>query len=165
MSSDTPQTDRQVGKVKWFNNKAGYGFITVSDEGELSNKDIFVHYSNINVSNSQYKYLVQGEYVEFLLEKMSEGNHEYKAVEVTGIKGGSIMCETRRISRENVTENDSAAVSSSAPSKRPPVTRRRENNDRPRTQRPSSIEKTDSGKTNDDGFTTVSKKKVQRTTK
>jgi cold shock CspA family protein len=163
MSSDTPQTDRQVGKVKWFNNKAGYGFITVSDEGELSNKDIFVHYSNINVSNSQYKYLVQGEYVEFLLEKMSDGNHEYKAVEVTGIKGGSIMCETRRISRENATENDSDAAAS-AQAKRPPLPRRRENNDRPRAPRQSS-EKPDSGKTNEDGFTTVSKKKVQRTTK
>ena len=36
-----------TGKVKWFNNKAGFGFITVCDEGEMSNKDIFVHYSLI----------------------------------------------------------------------------------------------------------------------
>lgn len=160
MSSDTTQTERQVGKVKWFNNKAGYGFITVSDEGELLNKDIFVHYSNINVSNSQYKYLVQGEYVEFLLEKMSDGNHEYKAVEVTGIKGGSIMCETRRFSRENTTENDPDAVAS-APTKRPPLPKKRDNNDRQRTSRQTSSTE----KSNEDGFTTVSKKKAQRTTK
>ena len=83
-----------VGKVKWFNNKAGYGFITAS-EGEYSGKDIFVHYSTINVSNLQYKYLVQGEYVEFELIKSQTDKHEYQATNVTGIRGGSIMCETR----------------------------------------------------------------------
>jgi len=67
-SSDT-QTVRLVGQVKWFNNKAGYGFITVSD-GEQAGKDIFIHYSTIRVTNSQYKYLVQGEYVEFTLTKL-----------------------------------------------------------------------------------------------
>jgi len=34
---------RLVGMVKWFNNKAGYGFITAC-EGEQKGKDIFVHY-------------------------------------------------------------------------------------------------------------------------
>jgi cold shock CspA family protein len=96
-SSDT-QTVRLVGQVKWFNNKAGYGFITVSD-GEQAGKDIFIHYSTIRVTNSQYKYLVQGEYVEFTLTKSSGEEHEFQAGDVSGIKGGALMCETRRVNR------------------------------------------------------------------
>ena len=33
-----------IGRVKWFNNKAGYGFITVTD-GSRSGTDVFVHHS------------------------------------------------------------------------------------------------------------------------
>ena len=84
-----------IGRVKWFNNKAGYGFITVTD-GERSGTDIFVHHSAINVENQQYKYLVQGEYVEFNLTNTVSGNHEWQATNVNGIKGGKLMCETRR---------------------------------------------------------------------
>jgi cold shock CspA family protein len=90
------QSDRLVGQVKWFNNKAGYGFITVSD-GEHAGKDIFVHFSTIRVTNSQYKYLIQGEYVELSLNKSATETHEYQATDVSGIKGGALMCETRRV--------------------------------------------------------------------
>ena len=90
---------RVVGQVKWFNNKAGYGFITVSD-GEHANKDIFTHFSTIHVSNDQqYKYLVQGEYVEFDIIKSNNEAHEYQATNISGIKGGLLMCETRRNAR------------------------------------------------------------------
>ena len=88
-------TDRYTGQVKWFNNKTGYGFITICD-GEHKDKDIFTHYSSIRVSDSQYKYLVQGEYVELGLVKPETGDHEYQATDVSGIKGGRIMCETRQ---------------------------------------------------------------------
>lgn len=94
MSSTTDTvTTGLIGKVKWFNNKAGYGFITLKDGDDT--RDIFVHYSAIKVTNSQYKYLIQGEYIEFDLEKSSDGPHEVKAVNVTGVKGGELMCETR----------------------------------------------------------------------
>jgi len=92
-----------VGRVKWFNNKAGYGFITVTD-GDKKGTDIFVHHSAIGVSSEQYKYLVQGEYVDFSLNKVDGGKHEYQAAEVCGIKNGKLMCETRRdlkLSRTN----------------------------------------------------------------
>jgi cold shock CspA family protein len=97
-STDDVQSERLLGQVKWFNNKAGYGFITVND-GEHSGKDIFIHYSTIRTTNSQYKYLVQGEYVEFNLVKSATENHEYQAVDISGIKGGPLMCETRRMNR------------------------------------------------------------------
>jgi len=92
------QSARLLGQVKWFNNKAGYGFITVSD-GDQAVKDIFVHYSSIKVVNSQYKYLIQGEYVEFTLTKSTGEQHEYQANDISGIKGGLLMCETRRVNR------------------------------------------------------------------
>ena len=90
----TPSSEHLIGRVKWFNNKAGYGFITVTD-GEKSGSDFFVHHSAIDVENQQYKYLVQGEYVEFGLVKTTSGDHEWQASNVNGIKGGKLMCETR----------------------------------------------------------------------
>jgi cold shock CspA family protein len=90
--------ERFVGQVKWFNNKAGYGFITAR-EGENTDKDVFVHYSTISGSDKQYTYLVQGEYVEFSIASSNEGKYEIQAVSVTGVKGGSLMCEARRAQR------------------------------------------------------------------
>lgn len=87
------QLNRLTGRVKWFNNTSGFGFITVCD-GEHACKDIFVHYSSIQVQNEQYKYLVQGEYVEFEIVKPNNGIHEYHAIAVRGVKGGALMCET-----------------------------------------------------------------------
>ena len=86
---------RTTGCVKWFNNKSGFGFITVLD-GENVGKDIFVHYSAIKVAKDQFRYLVQGEYVEFELSKSTEGSkHEYQADKISGIKGGNLMCESQ----------------------------------------------------------------------
>jgi cold shock CspA family protein len=97
-SNTMSTTERVLGQVKWFNNKAGYGFITLSTEDpETQGKDIFVHYSSIRVTNSQYKFLTQGEYVEFVLEKSTSEKHEYQANDITGLKGGKLMCEVRRI--------------------------------------------------------------------
>ena len=94
LSNDATPTERFTGRVKWFNDKSGYGFITITD-GERSGTDIFIHHSAINIEN-QYKYLVQGEYVEFSLTKTTSGTHEWQASVVSGIKGGKLMCETRR---------------------------------------------------------------------
>ena len=85
---------RITGKVKWFNNKSGFGFITAVD-GDLKDQDVFVHFSSIRVPDDQYRYLMQGEYVDFELSKSDKTEHEYHAVNVSGVKGGSLMCETR----------------------------------------------------------------------
>lgn len=91
----TSSAELSTGRVKWFNNKSGYGFITVTD-GLRAGSDVFVHHSAVQVSNQQYKYLVQGEYVEFKLVSTEGGSHDVQAAEVCGIKGGKLMCETRR---------------------------------------------------------------------
>jgi len=84
-----------VGRVKWFNNKSGYGFITSCDE-KNKDEDVFVHHSGVNVNQEQYKYLVQGEYVEFkLTDTVDESKYPYQASRVTGMWGGKLMCETR----------------------------------------------------------------------
>lgn len=93
-SSTVSSSEKFTGRVKWFNNKSGYGFITVTD-GSKSGIDVFVHHTSIKVDSEQYKYLVQGEYVEFFLSDTKTDNHEYQAGDVCGIKGGKLMCETR----------------------------------------------------------------------
>ncbi|MDP8266200.1 MAG: cold-shock protein [Candidatus Aceula meridiana] len=55
------------GKVKWFNAKKGYGFIS-SEGGE----DVFVHFSEINQEDG-YKSLEEGQDVEFEVEKDDKG--------------------------------------------------------------------------------------------
>lgn len=115
----TPSASEQLtGRVKWFNNKAGYGFITVTD-GSRTGSDIFVHHSTIKVEDQQYKYLVQGEYVDFGISKTSSGPHEWQAVDVHGIKGGKLMCETRnefKLARNAYkTTKDSSPVEAETP--------------------------------------------------
>ena len=95
---ETSSASRFTGRVKWFNNKSGYGFITAST-GDIKGTDIFVHHSSIVVSDQQYKYLVQGEYVSFDLKKMDGGEHEFHAVGVRGVNSGMLMCETRNETR------------------------------------------------------------------
>jgi cold shock CspA family protein len=92
-------SEQLTGRVKWFNNKAGYGFITVTD-GPRSGSDIFVHQSTIQVENQQYKYLVQGEYVEFTLSAVeASADYKYQATSIKGMKGGKLLCETRNEAR------------------------------------------------------------------
>jgi len=96
---------RVKGVCKWFNNKSGYGFLTVT-EGEKKDMDIFVHHSSLNVgSEDQYKYLVQGEYVDFTLSNIDkskdESKHDFHATNVTGVNNGKLMCETRNLVRSS----------------------------------------------------------------
>ena len=75
-----------TGQVKWFNSRAGYGFITSN-----TNEDIFVHQSNICPKINRYRSLVQGEYVEF---ELSVSNDVQQAIKVTGINDGPLMCDS-----------------------------------------------------------------------
>jgi len=97
----TPNVDNAesiVGRVKWFNNRAGFGFVTVLS-GEKKNEDVFVHHTGIIVSSEQYKYLVQGEYVSFVLKTSDSTEHPYQAGSVKGVLHGPLMCETRNSNR------------------------------------------------------------------
>jgi cold shock protein len=54
------------GKVKWFNNAKGYGFI-----GREDGPDVFVHYSSIQLDG--YKSLKEGDEVEFDIVQGQKG--------------------------------------------------------------------------------------------
>ena len=56
--------------------------------------------SSVQVNSEQYKYLVQGEYVEFSLKTSDNTDHPYQAFDVTGVGSGKLMCETRTEQRE-----------------------------------------------------------------
>lgn len=64
-----------TGKVKWFNNDKGYGFIEYQDM-----EDIFVHYSTI--LSEGYKTLVEGQYVQFDLVRTDKGLQAKNVVEI-----------------------------------------------------------------------------------
>ena len=69
------------GKVKWFNNDKGYGFIEFNDKD-----DVFVHYSAINQNG--YKSLNEGDNVEFTLIETTKG---YQAVNVNVSKNEIVL--------------------------------------------------------------------------
>ncbi len=54
------------GKVKWFNNQKGYGFIS-----DAEGNDIFVHYSGLNMEG--FKSLDEGAEVEFDVVEGAKG--------------------------------------------------------------------------------------------
>ena len=64
------------GKVKWFNNQKGFGFIVT----EENSGDIFVHYSTIQ--GDGYKTLNAGQDVEFDLIKSDKGDQAQNVVKV-----------------------------------------------------------------------------------
>ena len=97
-SSVTSAPVRLTGRVKWFNNKTGFGFISVvgGNDQFKDASEIFVHHSAVTVSQEQYRYLVEGEYVEFSVVDTETGTHKFQAGDVRGVKGGKLFCETRR---------------------------------------------------------------------
>ena len=130
-------SDTYVGRVKWFNYKSGFGFLTVISEGEHYNTDVFVHHSAIHVSSEQYKYLVQGEYVDFSLKTSESTAHPYQATNVTGVNEGKLMCETRNEIRSQRAEGEEV-VQESKP--RPRGARRRGGNRRGRQSKGSNTD-------------------------
>lgn len=66
----------KIGRVKWFNENKGYGFIEQED-GE----DVFVHYSAIQEDG--FKTLAEGQKVEFEVVRGEKGLQAAKVVKVS----------------------------------------------------------------------------------
>jgi len=107
-STEQQSTEQSVpqahtGRVKWFNNTRGYGFLTYKDENGVD-LDVFVHFSSIRSQvEDSFKTLTQGEYVSF---DLADSNKEDKllAVNVTGVNGGPLLSDQRALNRERRNE-------------------------------------------------------------
>jgi cold shock protein len=66
------------GKVKWFNNAKGYGFIGPED----SSKDVFVHYSAIQAKG--FKELKENDLVEFDVVTGPKGLQAANVIVISG---------------------------------------------------------------------------------
>ena len=92
---------KHVGQVKWFNRQTGWGFITICGD-DTQHNDIFVHWKSLDIATEQFKYLVAGEYVELdIKHDPSNEKHPYTAENVTGIRGGLLMCQFRQLEEKN----------------------------------------------------------------
>ena len=87
MTEDNNET-MNIGMVKWFDNRKGYGFIRDLNK----DKDLFVHFSNISVKHeATYKKLYPCEYVSYGLE---EKDGREVCVNVTGVYGGPLLTDS-----------------------------------------------------------------------
>lgn len=77
---------KENGKVKWFNEAKGYGFITRS-----TGEDVFVHFSEIKASG--YRTLKEGQDVEFELLHGPKGLQAVDVVVLSGIPVASVSVD------------------------------------------------------------------------
>lgn len=68
--------ERQVGTVKWFSDKKGYGFIIPEEGGE----DLFVHYSEIE--GDGFRTLDENDRVEFTVGHTEKGPNAQEVVKI-----------------------------------------------------------------------------------
>ena len=67
------------GRVKWFSDEKGYGFIQVDGR----EKDVFVHYSDI--TGDGFRSLEEGVRVQFEIEPGKSGDRAKEVVKLEGI--------------------------------------------------------------------------------
>lgn len=120
---------RYIGHVKWFSDTLNYGFITMCSrvslhppsltaegpataaaaEAAATGRDIFVHHTGVLPQISSYKTLRKGEYVSM---NLCVGSHGPQAIDVTGIAGGPLMCDTDALASLSIAAVAPAALAS-----------------------------------------------------
>ena len=95
---------RLIGRVRWFDDINGYGFIrNIHDD---NGADIFVHINSLEDVRNYPPTIWTGEYVEFEIGICEKTNKE-QARRVTGVAGGPLLCDRAKYSfRTSVDESD-----------------------------------------------------------
>lgn len=75
-----------TGRVKWFNNAKGYGFILPGTQSE--GEDLFVHYSSIAMEG--YRTLKAGQCVTY---EIVQGPKGLQAINVSAVSESTTQCE------------------------------------------------------------------------
>jgi CspA family cold shock protein len=113
------------GKVKWFNTRKGYGFISTDD-----GKDIFVHYSNI--ASDGYKTLAEGDPVTFDVVDGEKGPRAENVVPKSAPKS------------KPAPKTESAPKAKAAPKRKPPKAKAASEDDQaPEDEEPAEAEETE----------------------
>ena len=82
LANSNEVTTMPTGRVKWFNNAKGFGFILPEDESD----DYFVHYSSIVMNG--YKTLKAGQLVSFEMVDGPKGTHAVDVSPLDSEDGG-----------------------------------------------------------------------------
>lgn len=96
MVVDNNSENSLVGRVNWFNRRKGFGFITVVTPNiELTNTDVFFHFSEIKTDN--FKIVYPGEYVSFTLG-VNDTDQEGRSIckEITGVYGNELLTDNEK---------------------------------------------------------------------
>ena len=90
MSNNEKNIGNEVGRVLWFDQKKGYGFIQlVTPSSTKVNEEIFFHFSSINSINT-FKKVYPGEYVSF---SIVEADGKSKCDNITGLYGNKLLID------------------------------------------------------------------------
>lgn len=99
-----------TGKVKWFNNAKGYGFIRPDTGGD----DLFVHYSYIDMEG--YKSLKAGQAVSYDVREAPKGLH---AISIKMLEGKDDVSGSESRTSEQSSENPETPNPQISPSYEP----------------------------------------------
>lgn len=66
-------SERFTGKVLWFSERRGYGFVSPDDQKCNGGKDIFIHWSNLNGEVGKFKTVAAGAIVSFVVGANNNG--------------------------------------------------------------------------------------------
>ena len=95
-SNTPPSYGSEIGNVLWFDQKKGFGFIKIiTPSSEFLNREVFVHYSNINSVNT-FKKLYPGENVSLNVVKNTGENNdgkEFICQNVSGLLGNKLLVD------------------------------------------------------------------------